>query len=441
MYTCILSLFLVKGQLMVDLKELKEISSSLNILYVEDDRDIAKTIINYLSKLFNEIVYAENGNDALEFYKQKEFDIVISDINMPQMSGLDLIKQIKEINGDQNVIIISAYSDSNNFITSIKLGVDGYIVKPVNYNDMNALLYKLSSKIKKFNEHDINLEQQKFLMDHISQKNQLLRQYTDVIDKVAIVSKTDLKGTITYANDFFCEISGYTKDEVIGQSHNIVRHEDMAKSVYSELWSTIKDGKVWEGTIKNKAKDGTAYFVHATIFPMFGKDNEISEYMGIRFLTTKEEVEKREFKKKVRSTYQEYKKSAIEANKKIAELNHQLSSKTQNDNFKDETIKDLKEKLGKFKSQVKYYEDEIKNIKMNNENRLNHLADKTTEVNSKISDKKRELDVKKNEIKKLKEDNELKQKEIVKLNNELIDQRKIIYDLRDTIKNIEEDDE
>lgn len=424
---------------MINIKEIKEISSSLNILYAEDDRDIAKTIINYLSKLFKEVVYAENGEEALNLYKQGDYDIVITDINMPKMTGLDLIKEIKEININQNVIIISAHSDSSNFISSIKLGVDGYIIKPINYDDMNQLLYKLSTKIKKFNEHDINIEQQKFLMDHISQKNHLLKQYTDVIDHVAIVSKTDLKGIITYVNDFFCEVSGYLRDEVMGKSHNIVRHEDMARSVYTQLWENIKDGKIWEGTIKNKNKDGSAYFVHATVFPMFDKEKNIEGYMGIRFLTTKEEVEKREFKKKVRSTYQEYKKYTLEANKQIELLKEQLSSKFQNDNRKDVAINDLQNRLQKAVSQIKYYESEIGKIKESSERRLNHLANKTTEDNNKVLDKTKEIDRKKAEIHKLKEDNEIKQKEIIKLNEERITQSKIIHDLRDTIKNIDEE--
>lgn len=424
---------------MINIKEIKEISSSLNILYAEDDRDIAKTIINYLSKLFNEVVYAENGEEALTLYKQRPYDIVITDINMPKITGLNLIKEIKAININQNVIIISAYSDSDNFISSIKLGVDGYIIKPVNYDDMNQLLYKISSKIKKFNEHDINIEQQKFLMKHISQKNRLLQQYTDVIDKVAIVSKTDLKGTITYVNDFFCEISGYTRDEVIGKSHNIVRHEDMAKSVYVELWETIKDGNVWEGTIKNKKKDGSAYFVHSTIFSMFDKENNIEEYMGIRFLTTKEEIEKREFKKKVRSTYLEYKKSAYEASKKIETLSEQLSSNLQNDDIKNTTINDLNTRLKKALSQIKFYEEMIEDIKINNEKKLNTFADKTTEFNNKNLANNRKIDRKETELHKIKEDMEVKNKEILKLNSILIDQRNIIFDLRDTIKNIGED--
>ena len=73
-------------------------------------------------------------------------------------------------------------------------------------------------------------------------------------DSVMIVSETDEKGNIIYANEDFCNICGYTKEELIGQPHNIVRHEDMPKVAFQDLWSTIKSNKDWRGTVKNKTK-------------------------------------------------------------------------------------------------------------------------------------------------------------------------------------------
>lgn len=426
---------------MGDIKELQKVASSLNILYVEDDEDIAKTIISYLSKLFKEVVYAANGKEGLELYQQAQYDIVITDINMPEMSGLEMATKIKEINNNQNIIIISAYSDVKNFVTSIKLGIDGYIIKPTKYAEMNGILYKLSLKIKNSYENNINEEQQKFLMDHIRQKNILLRQYTDVIDKVAIVSKTDLRGKIIYANDFFCDVSGYTQEEVIGKTHSIVRHEDMVKAVYVELWKTIQSGKVWEGTLKNKTKKGESYFVHATIFPIFDDKNNLAEYIGIRFLTTKEEMEKREFKRKVRSSYQEYKKSNNEATKQIKLLKEQLSNQIKNDHMQNDLIDGFKTRLAKASSQIDYYEKRIRKIELEQEKKIeshgksvHEMADRLKELNKDIS-KRKEL------TRDLQEDNETKKQEILKLNNEIIDQRNIIKGLRDTIKNIDEDNE
>lgn len=113
----------------------------------------------------------------------------------------------------------------------------------------------------------------------------LYNQVLDNIENQFIISKTDPKGKIIYANDLFCKISGYSKEELIGKPHNIVRHPDMPKTVFKDLWDTIKEKKKpWTGLIKNKTKDGGFYWVVTTIIPIFNPDNpqEIIEYLSIR---------------------------------------------------------------------------------------------------------------------------------------------------------------
>ena len=88
---------------------------------------------------------------------------------------------------------------------------------------------------------------------------------TEVPEAELIISRTDLKGFITYANETFAQISGYTIDELIGKPHNIVRHKDMPKSVFKTLWETIQSGKKWEGAVKIRRCDGGYYFVWAEV--------------------------------------------------------------------------------------------------------------------------------------------------------------------------------
>ena len=104
---------------------------------------------------------------------------------------------------------------------------------------------------------------------------------TKVPEDELIVSRTDLNGTITYANDTFLEISGYSKDELIGQNHSIVRHPDMPNSIFEDLWKTIKEKKQWNGNVKNLRKDGGYYWVNATISGVY-KDNILIEYKSVR---------------------------------------------------------------------------------------------------------------------------------------------------------------
>ncbi len=105
-----------------------------------------------------------------------------------------------------------------------------------------------------------------------------------------IVSSTDLKGIITYANRKFCEIAGYTKDELTGKNHNIVRHPDMPKAAFQELWDTVSAGKEWSGIVKNLRKDGKYYWVYSHITPMV-KDGNISGYTAARRPASPEEIQ------------------------------------------------------------------------------------------------------------------------------------------------------
>ena len=110
---------------------------------------------------------------------------------------------------------------------------------------------------------------------------------TEVPEDQVIISRTDLKGVITYVNDTFAEISGYSPEELIGKPHNILRHPDMPKSAFKEMWETIQAGKTWEGYVKNMRKDRGYYWVYAVISGVY-KENKLVEYKSIRSPVPKE---------------------------------------------------------------------------------------------------------------------------------------------------------
>jgi PAS domain S-box-containing protein len=100
-------------------------------------------------------------------------------------------------------------------------------------------------------------------------------------DKYVIASKTDARGIITYVSNAFADISGFEVEEMIGKSHNIVRHPDMPDDLYQSIWETITSGKIWQGEIKNKKKDGGYYWVFANIAPIF-ENGDIIGYSSVR---------------------------------------------------------------------------------------------------------------------------------------------------------------
>lgn len=119
-------------------------------------------------------------------------------------------------------------------------------------------------------------EREKTILD----QNRWLEQYRQVVDTLLIISKTDLRGRITYVNDNFCTVSGYNRSELIGRSHNIVRHPDTLKETFRQMWQTIKSKKAWSGTLKNRNKDGAPYYVYTIVFPILNAHGEIEEYMS-----------------------------------------------------------------------------------------------------------------------------------------------------------------
>ncbi len=109
-------------------------------------------------------------------------------------------------------------------------------------------------------------------------------------DTVFLVSETDEKGTIIFANDDFCNIAEYSVDELIGKPHNIVRHKDMPKVAFKDLWDTVKQGKVWTGYVKNATKSGNFYWVFATVFPTITSEGNPG-YLSCRRKASQEEID------------------------------------------------------------------------------------------------------------------------------------------------------
>ena len=106
-----------------------------------------------------------------------------------------------------------------------------------------------------------------------------------------IISQTDLKGIIVYANRMFCDTSGYRADELNGQPHNIIRHPDMPKAAFEKMWETIKSGQSWNGLVKNLRKDGLYYWVDTEILPLKDADDNVTGYIAARKPASRNNIE------------------------------------------------------------------------------------------------------------------------------------------------------
>lgn len=112
-----------------------------------------------------------------------------------------------------------------------------------------------------------------------------------ILDEYAfLVSETDEKGIIKFANNDFCKIAEYSLDELMGKPHNMVRHKDMPKIAFKDLWDTVKKGDIWTGYVKNATKNGGYYWVYATVYPFESCDGSMG-YLSCRKKASEQEIE------------------------------------------------------------------------------------------------------------------------------------------------------
>ncbi len=245
--------------------DIKKSLSRMNLLYVDDSDFALKMGKEIFSKYFKNVDVASSVKEALKKIEKNNYNIVITDIVMPEVSGFELAKKIKLNYPDVSVVFLSSFFDTNTLLKAIEIGVDGFLIKPFDEKKFLSTITNILKYKCELNKH----------------KN-LLTQYKDIVDESLIVSKTDLNGIITYVNDAFEKVSGFSKEELLGKPHNIVRHPDMKDEFFKGLWKTILNGKTWRGLIKNKKKNGESYYVDTVIKPIFDLEGNIVEFIALR---------------------------------------------------------------------------------------------------------------------------------------------------------------
>ncbi|MDX1295905.1 MAG: response regulator, partial [Sulfurimonadaceae bacterium] len=240
----------------------------LRLMIVEDDDLLREWLERILTREVRDVKSYALPSLALDDLERFKPDIVLTDIKMPEMNGLEMAEIIRASFPNIPVIVASAFSEPDLFKTAIKLKVENFVVKPI---DIDELLQTLNN-----------------VADHLDTKKQLrekeslLEQYKHIVDLSANIVITDKKGVITYVNDRFCELSGFSRDELIGHRHKMMRHPDMTKEFYKGLWDRILDKQVWQGIIKNYHKNGGSFYGDTTISPILDAQGEIVEFIAIK---------------------------------------------------------------------------------------------------------------------------------------------------------------
>jgi len=244
--------------------------NEITILYVEDEHSIRERLAKFLRRFCKELYVAQDGEEGLALYKEHTPDIIVSDIRMPKMTGLEMVKKIKELNPEQIVLFLTAHSDSSFLFEAINLNISAYILKPV---DLDILGAQINRQIE-----SIQNQRSAIKLKESESKLRMLAQALEQMDEMVRI--TDIDGHMIYVNDATLENTHFTREELIGQTNRIFKSGKHTDDFYKKLWTTILNKKIYRDVMINKRKDGTFYYDEKVITPLLSDDGEIEYFIS-----------------------------------------------------------------------------------------------------------------------------------------------------------------
>lgn len=241
-------------------------ADDLTILYVEDETTTREQVKRMLELRGYRLIVAENGREGVDLYQAHTPDIVLTDIMMPLMNGLDMAREIRSRTRDAQIIVMTAFNDIDYLLQAIDIGINQFVLKPV-------AVQKLYEAI----ERSIGVVT---MQRQIRRQNEHIRLLSNALEQspsMAII--TDTTGAIEYVNRKFCEITGFDADEAIGRTPRILKSGETSSEVYQDLWSTILQGSEWHGSMRNRKKNGDLFWENVSISPLKAPDGSLLKFI------------------------------------------------------------------------------------------------------------------------------------------------------------------
>ena len=256
-------------------------------------KEKSEKIIEPFSKIFirdNYIVNIDADKTILKFIEQRKIDSFLNIANYIIMDKFVITNlEIKDVNGNDMGLFLLFFEKNRLDYSSLVNFKNQYLSIIIVFSILYLIvfLYLLKTIYAKELDNDVKIKTKM-----IQEQQKRLEKLLDIYDKNVIFSRTDLKGIITHASSAFCKISGYTKDELLGQPHNIVRHPDVPKSTFKKIWDSLKAEKKITVEIKNLKKDGSYYWVIADFEPEYDDLGNHIGYFAVREdITANKEIE------------------------------------------------------------------------------------------------------------------------------------------------------
>jgi PAS domain S-box-containing protein len=213
--------------------------------------------------------------EAIEEFRP---DLLLVDIEMPGCRGPELVTIVRQRPeyAQLPAIFLTAMEGMNDLLLARQAAAEDFLPKPVAPELLIAAVQSQAWRHRARLRNDAQHQQQE------ARARYRLEQLQLALDKHAIVSTADASGNIVYVNEKFCELSGYTRQELLGQNHRIVKSGEHRPEFYDELWQTITSGRIWHGEVCNRSKDGRPYWVEATIVPFLDGKGTPTQFISIR---------------------------------------------------------------------------------------------------------------------------------------------------------------